>query len=126
MGTAKGSIQRRLPHSVIRKGLAEFLPTSVQKSYFMLSDAERDLLNTETDLAAAVLGYKGVVLDSIVEDRRLAEAAKGRPDQKLVEQLNFDKSQLGQYPGQPARLSRDSSRHFPVGCFLHQSTDRTP
>ena len=31
---------------MIRKGLAEFLPTSVQKSYFMLSDAERDLLNT--------------------------------------------------------------------------------
>jgi hypothetical protein len=31
---------------VIRKGLAEFLPTSVQKSYFMLSDAERDVLNS--------------------------------------------------------------------------------
>ena len=31
MGTAKGSIQRRLPHGVIRKGLAEFLPTGVQK-----------------------------------------------------------------------------------------------
>jgi plasmid replication initiation protein len=45
MGTAKRSIQQRLPNSVIRKGLVEFLPTSVQKGYFMLSDTERDVLN---------------------------------------------------------------------------------
>ena len=45
MGRAKGSIQRRPLHSVIRKGLAGFLPTSVQKSYFLLSNAERDVLN---------------------------------------------------------------------------------
>jgi plasmid replication initiation protein len=45
MGTAKGSIHRRRPESVIRKGLAESLPTSVQKSYFMLTDVERNLLN---------------------------------------------------------------------------------
>ena len=32
MGTAKGSIQHRRPPSVIREGLGEFLPTSVQKS----------------------------------------------------------------------------------------------
>jgi hypothetical protein len=51
---------------------------------------------TETDLAAAVLRYKGVVLDSIIEDRLLAEASKGSEDQKLVEQLNLDKSQLSQ------------------------------
>jgi hypothetical protein len=30
---------------VIREGLGKFLPTSVQKSYFMLSDAERAVLN---------------------------------------------------------------------------------
>jgi CHAT domain-containing protein len=53
------------------------------------------LKGTETDLAAAVLRYKGVVLDSIVEDRLLAEASQGSEDQKLVEQLNLDKSQLG-------------------------------
>ena len=29
-----------------RKGLGEFLPTSVQKSYFMLSDAERKVLSS--------------------------------------------------------------------------------
>jgi len=36
---------KRPPHRVIRKGLAEFPPTSVQKSYFMPSDAERNILN---------------------------------------------------------------------------------
>jgi plasmid replication initiation protein len=46
MATEKGSMQRRRARSVIRKGLGEFLPTSVQKSYFMLSDAERDVLNS--------------------------------------------------------------------------------
>jgi hypothetical protein len=45
MGTTKDAIRRR-PKSVIRKGLPESLPTSVQKSYFMLSDAERVVLNT--------------------------------------------------------------------------------
>jgi hypothetical protein len=43
MGTKKESIQRR---SRRHKGLGEFLPNSVHKSYFMLSDAERDILNT--------------------------------------------------------------------------------
>jgi hypothetical protein len=46
IGKAKASIQRPRPDTVIRKGLAQVLPTSVQKSYFMLTDAERDLLNT--------------------------------------------------------------------------------
>src|SRR5208282_309943 len=48
------------------------------------------LKETETDLAAAVLRYKGVVLDSVVEDRLLAEATQGSENQKLVEQLNLD------------------------------------
>ncbi len=59
------------------------------------------LKGTETDLANAVLRYKGVVLDSIVEDRLLAEASQGTEDQKLVEQLNLDKRQLGQLLLQP-------------------------
>jgi len=41
---AKRSIQRRLQNSVT--DLERFLPTAVQKSYFMLSDAERDVLKT--------------------------------------------------------------------------------
>jgi len=55
------------------------------------------LLNgSEADLAEAILRYKGVVLDSIIEDRLLAAASQGSEDQKLVEQLNLDKTQLGQ------------------------------
>ena len=46
IGKAKASIQRPRPDTVIRKGLAEVLPTSVQKSYFMLSDPVRTVLNT--------------------------------------------------------------------------------
>jgi hypothetical protein len=34
MGTAKDPVQPLRPRNVTRKGLGEFLPTSVQKSYF--------------------------------------------------------------------------------------------
>ena len=71
------------------------------------------LKGTETDLAAAVLRYKGVVLDSIVEDRLLAEASQGTEDQKLVEQLNLDKRQLGQLLLQPAqKLSVETNQRI--------------
>jgi tetratricopeptide (TPR) repeat protein len=58
---------------------------------------------TETDLASAVLRYKGVVLDSVIEDRLLAEANQVSNDQKLVEQLNLDKRQLDQLLLQPTQ-----------------------
>jgi Initiator Rep protein, WH2/Initiator Replication protein, WH1 len=45
MATPKSSIQWRLPDSVIDKGLEESLPIGVQKSYFMLTETERSLLN---------------------------------------------------------------------------------
>jgi hypothetical protein len=45
MRKAKRSIQRRSQKVVTGKGPEQFLPTSVQKSYFMLSDAERGVLN---------------------------------------------------------------------------------
>ena len=44
--TAKSSVRRRPSNGVTDKGLERFLPTSVQKIYFMLSDAERAILNT--------------------------------------------------------------------------------
>ena len=72
------------------------------------------LEGTKTDLASAVLRYKGVVLDSIIEDRLLAEAS-GSEDQKLVEQLNLDKSQLGQLLLQPAqKLSAETNQRIEV------------
>ena len=71
------------------------------------------LKRTEADLAAAVLRYKGVVLDSIVEDRLLAEASQGSEDQKLVEQLNLNKRQLGQLLLQPAqKLSAETNQRM--------------
>src|ERR1700693_5496819 len=45
MGRTKGSTQYQRSEGAIRKVLPESLPTSVQKSYFMLADAERDVLN---------------------------------------------------------------------------------
>lgn len=46
---------------MIAKGLAEYLPTNVQKSYFMLSDAEReDVLNR------ALEKYRPVQSESIL------------------------------------------------------------
>jgi hypothetical protein len=33
------------PKAVIRRGLPEAFPTAIQKSYFMLSDTERNVLN---------------------------------------------------------------------------------
>ena len=71
------------------------------------------LKGTESDLAVAVLRYKGVVLDSIVEDRLLAEAVEGSEDQKRVEQLNLDKRQLGQLLLQPAqKLSAETNQRI--------------
>jgi tetratricopeptide (TPR) repeat protein len=67
------------------------------------------LRGTETELAAAVLRYKGVVLDSIVEDRLIAEASWGSEGQQLVEQLNSDKSQLGGLLLQPRLKPSDES-----------------
>jgi hypothetical protein len=52
---------------------------SANMQHFPYSKGKRDRL------AAAVLRYKSVVLDSIVEDRLLAEAAKGSDDEKPVE-----------------------------------------
>jgi tetratricopeptide (TPR) repeat protein len=71
------------------------------------------LKGTENDLAAAVLRYKGVVLDSIVEDRLLAEASQGTEDQKVLEQLNLDKRQLGELLLQPSQnLSAETNQRI--------------
>jgi CHAT domain-containing protein len=54
------------------------------------------LLNgSQIDLAAAVLRYKGAVLDSVIEDRLVAEASRDLDDRKLIEQLQSARQQLG-------------------------------
>ena len=47
-------------------------------------------------LAGAVLHYKGVVLDSIIEDRLLAETSKEEANRELVEQLKAKKRMVAQ------------------------------
>jgi CHAT domain-containing protein/uncharacterized protein HemY len=69
------------------------------------------LKGSEKDFASAVLHYKGVVLDSIVEDRLLAKASQGSADRKLVEQLNQDKRQLGQLLLQPPQKLTAETSH---------------
>ena len=67
------------------------------------------LRGTEPDLAAAVVRYKGVVLDSIVEDRRLAEASKDNRYPELLKQFFEAKQQLGQLllqPGPPSSTNQ--------------------
>jgi tetratricopeptide (TPR) repeat protein len=51
---------------------------------------------SDTELASAALRYKGVVLDSIIEDRLVAERSNSSQDRDLVERLAGDKHQLGQ------------------------------
>jgi tetratricopeptide (TPR) repeat protein len=52
-------------------------------------------------LALAVLRYKGVVLDSIIEDRLVAETSKTSQDRDLLARRYADKRQLGQLLLQP-------------------------
>ena len=61
----------------------------------------------ETDalLASAVLHYKGVVLDSIIEDRLVAETSKEEANRELVEQLKTKKRTLSQLSLQTASVS---------------------
>jgi plasmid replication initiation protein len=53
MVTAKKSMHRGSRKVVTDKDLEQFLPTAVQKSYFMLSDAERAILNTALEKCQA-------------------------------------------------------------------------
>ena len=66
---------------------------------------------SEVDLASAILQYKGVVLDSIIEDRLVAEANKKSADRSLIERLVEDKRLLGQLllqtPGKPSGESEN-------------------
>src|ERR1019366_48049 len=51
---------------------------------------------SDFELASACFRYKGVVLDSIIEDHLIAERSDSKEDQDLVETLSADKQLLGQ------------------------------
>jgi CHAT domain-containing protein/Tfp pilus assembly protein PilF len=54
------------------------------------------LEGSETELASTVLRYKGVVLDSIIEDRLVAQTSKTTQDSDLLARCDADKRRLGQ------------------------------
>jgi tetratricopeptide (TPR) repeat protein len=71
------------------------------------------LKGSETQLTTAILRYKGVVLDSIIEDRLLAEAAKGNDDRSRLEQLKLDQRELGQLLLRPApKISNETGQRI--------------
>jgi tetratricopeptide (TPR) repeat protein len=67
------------------------------------------LKGSEAQLTTAILRYKGLVLDSIIEDRLLAEAAKGSDDQSRLEQLKLDQRELGQLLLRPPQKSSNET-----------------
>jgi hypothetical protein len=67
------------------------------------------LKGTETDLAAAVLRYKGVVLDSIVEDRLVAEASQGSEVQSYWSNSTWIKGNWASYFCNRSKSSSASS-----------------
>ncbi|MBV8352961.1 MAG: tetratricopeptide repeat protein [Verrucomicrobia bacterium] len=68
------------------------------------------LHETDTLLAGAVIHYKGVVLDSIIEDRLLAETSKQEANRELVKQLNVEKRTLAQLSLQTTEASPKEAR----------------
>ena len=69
------------------------------------------LPDCEADLGLALLRYKGVVLDSVIEDRLLAQASTNAEDQNRVERLKADQRQLDRLLLQaPKKLSEISQQ----------------
>jgi tetratricopeptide (TPR) repeat protein/CHAT domain-containing protein len=64
---------------------------------------------SDSELALACLRYKGVVLDSIIEDRVLAEASQKKEEQETVQHLDADKQRLGQLLLETPKLSTDQN-----------------
>jgi CHAT domain len=96
------------------------------------------LKETEADLALALLRYKSVVLDSIIEDRLVAEASKESKDRDLVGRLAADKRLLGQLllqsPNRPSTEPNfisfatllDANKHFLAEKYTVQYTASGP
>jgi len=63
------------------------------------------LSGCEDHLASAVLRFKGIALDSIIEDRLMAVGSKGSEQQKLLDQIANDRDELGQLLWQTCETS---------------------
>jgi tetratricopeptide (TPR) repeat protein len=64
---------------------------------------------SDSELASACLHYKGVVLDSIVEDRVLVEESTVKEEAETIQHLNANKQQLGQLLLETPKASADQS-----------------
>ena len=93
---------KRFPKSFRSAQRTSDSPTSVSNipTHSSPRSTRRDPL-----LASAVLHYKGVVLDSIIEDRLLAETSKEEANRELVEQLKTKKRMVAQLSLQTTAVS---------------------
>ena len=90
------------------------------------------LKGSDADLALAILRFKGLVLDSVIEDRMLAEGAKQPEYQELLEKLQQDRRELSQLRLQPPQqLSSQANNRIQEleqelkqieGQFAHHAT----
>jgi CHAT domain-containing protein/Tfp pilus assembly protein PilF len=64
---------------------------------------------SDFELTSACLRYKGVVIDSIIEDRLLAERSENKEDQNLIQRLNAAKQRLGQMLLETTKVSANQS-----------------
>ena len=65
----------------------------------------------QADLTLALLRYKGLVLDSVIEDRRLAQASTNAEDHNWIERLMADQRQLDRLLLKaPEKLSKTSGQ----------------
>ena len=64
----------------------------------------------QSDMALALLRYKGVVLDSVIEDRLLAQASTNAEDQNQVERLESDRKQLDRLLLQASKKLSETSQ----------------
>ena len=68
--------------------------------------------DSDYSLASAVLHYKGVVLDSIIEDRLLVETGKEAAHRDLVEELSAKKRTIAQLSLQTTTASKEANERI--------------
>jgi tetratricopeptide (TPR) repeat protein len=69
------------------------------------------LSGCEAELAVTLLRYKGIVLDSVIEDRLIAQSSTNAEDRNRVERLDADRNQLDRFQLRaPQKFSEMSQR----------------
>jgi tetratricopeptide (TPR) repeat protein len=97
---------------VREKNLSDILSftSEQQRLAFQKTTKPYDLpgtLGNASELAGTVLRQKGIVLDSLLEDRLRAEGTKNKEDEDLLQRLNADKQRLGQMLLEAPKLPAD-------------------